>query len=275
MLSRVFSSLGRVRVTLAYTAALFLIASVLLMLGPTVQDRVVRHLSTNLENLGQGRWGTLFGSAFVTAEGYTYLLLPGLVCLLALAELLWCSRRLIQTFALGHVGATLIVAAGLAAAIKLGWLPISVAHTQDVGLSYGAIAVIGALTAAIPVRWRPTWVAGWVTIAVVVAVSGTDFTAVGHAIALILGILLSMRFSADVRWTPARLVLLGIGVGFGLLLLVGVALPVAPVALPAGLAVATIATWAWWRWQGREQPGPLRSANRSPRQVGCRGRRSS
>lgn len=244
MLSRVLTGLGRVRVTLAYAAALFTVASLLLILGPAVQDRVVSHLSTNLQNLGQGRLGTLLGSAFVTAEGYTYLLLPGLVCLLALAELLWCGRRLIQAFTFGHVGATLIVAAGLAAAVQLGWLPLSVAYAKDVGLSYGAIAVLGALSAAIPTRWRPAWIGGWVTTALVVAVSGADFTATGHAIALIIGIVLSTRFSSDSTWTPVKLVLLGVGIGFGLLLLVGVALPVAPIAVPAGLAVATIVTWA-------------------------------
>nr|WP_235631474.1 rhomboid-like protein [Mycolicibacterium fortuitum] len=177
MLSRVFSNLVRVRVTLCYATALFVIASLLLVLGPHAQDRVVGRLSTNLDNLGRGNVGTLLGSAFVTAEGYTYLLLPGLICLLALAELLWRSRRLVQAFALGHVGATLIVAGGLAAAIKLGWLPISVAHATDVGLSYGALAVLGTLTAAIPIRWRPAWIGSWVTIALVVAVSGPDFTA--------------------------------------------------------------------------------------------------
>lgn len=244
MLSRVFSSLVRVRVTLTYATALFVIASLLLILGPQVQDRVVGHLSTNLENLGRGNLGTLLGSAFVTAEGYTYLLLPGLVCLLALAELHWRSRRLIQAFAVGHVGATLIVAAGLAAAIKLGWLPISVAHANDVGLSYGALAVLGTLTAAIPMRWRPAWIGGWATIALVVAVFGTDFTASGHAIALVLGMLLSMRFRSESNWTPARRSLLAIGIGFGLLLLVGVSPDAAPIALPAGLAVVMIATWA-------------------------------
>ena len=246
------SSLIRVRVTLVYAAALFVIASLLLILGPRVQDSVVGHLSTNLENLGQGHLGTLVGSAFVTAEGYTYLLLPGLVCLLALAELLWCSRRLIQAFALGHVGATLIVAAGLAAAIKLGWLPISVAHANDVGLSYGALAVLGALTAAIPMQWRPAWIGGWVTIALVVAVSAADFTAIGHAVALALGMLMSIRFRAESNWTPARRSLLAIGTGFGLLLLVGVAPHTAPIALPAGAAVALIATWA----QRRRVAGP-------------------
>lgn len=251
MLSRFFSSLVRVRVTLTYATALFVIASLLLILGPQVQDRVVGHLSTNLENLGRGNLGTLLGSAFVTAEGYTYLLLPGLVCLLALAELLWRSRRLIQAFALGHVGATLIVAAGLAAAIKLGWLPISMAYAKDVGLSYGALAVLGTLTAAIPMRWRPAWISGWVTTAVVVAVAGSDFTAIGHAVALLLGILLSIRFSSDSHWTPARLSLLSIGIGFGVLLLVGVSPHVAPIALPSGVAAAFIATWARSRWVAR------------------------
>ncbi|MFV8052066.1 rhomboid-like protein [Mycobacterium sp. 48b] len=254
MFARLLSALIRVRVTLVYAAALFVIASLLLILGPKVQDRVVGHLSTNLENLRQGHLGTLVGSAFVTAEGYTYLLLPGLVCLLALAELLWCSRRLIQAFALGHVGATLIVAAGLAGAVKLGWLPLSVAHAKDVGLSYGTIAVLGTLTAAIPVLWRPAWVGGWVTIALVVAAWGTDFTAAGHAIALIIGILLSTRFGTDSDWTPARLILLAVGIAFGLLLLLGVSLPAAPIALPAGLAVAVIASWAWWRWFGVPEP---------------------
>ncbi|MDH6193974.1 hypothetical protein M2272_000595 [Mycobacterium frederiksbergense] len=235
---------------MTYATTLFLVASTLLALGPRAQDRVVDHLSTNLENLGEGRFGTLLGSAFVTAEGYTYLLLPGLVCLLALAELIWCSRRLIQVFALGHVGSTLIVAAGLAAAIKIGWLPLSIAGASDVGLSYGAVAVLGTLTAAIPARWRPAWIAGWLTIGLVVAASVSDFTAAGHAIALILGMLLSTRLHANPHWTGLRLLLLGVGAAFGLLLLVGVSLPTAPIAVPAGLATALIASWVTWLWRG-------------------------
>jgi hypothetical protein len=251
MLSRIFSSLVRVRVTVAYAFALFSVASALLVLGPGAQNRVVGQLSTNLENLRQGRLGTLVGSAFVTAEGYTYLLLPGLICLLALAELIWCSRRLIQAFVLGHVGATLIVAAGLAAAIKLGWLPVSIARASDVGLSYGAVAVLGALTAAIPARWRPAWIGGWLTVALVIATSASDFAATGHTVALILGMLLSVRLSSDSQWTRGRLLLLGAGIAFGLLLLVGVSLPMAPIAVPAGIAVAVAASWVFWIWRGK------------------------
>jgi hypothetical protein len=241
MVSRVLSSLVPVRVTAAYAATLFVVASMLLALGPRVQDRVVRVLSTNLDNLAQGQVGTLLGSAFVTSEGQTFLLLPGLVSLLGLAELLWRSKRLVQAFALGHIGATLIVAVGLAGAIKFGWLPISTARVSDVGLSYGAVAVLGTLTAAIPMRWRPAWISGWLTVALVVVASGTDFTAAGHTVALILGMLLSTRFRVDSRWTRARRVLLAAGVAFGLLLLVGVSPAAAPVAVPAGLGVALIA----------------------------------
>jgi hypothetical protein len=245
VVSHVLAPLWRVRITVAYAAALFAIASLLVALGPGAQHRVVALWSTNLHNLAEGRLGTLLASAFVTGEGQTYLLLPGLVCLLALAELLWRSRRLVQVFLLGHVGATLIVAAGLAFAIKVGWAPITVSHADDVGLSYGAVAVLGTLTAAIPGRWRPAWITGWLTVAAAVVVLGGGFTAAGHTVALLLGIALSTRvrrgWPVSVHWTVFRRVLLAGGAAFGLLLLVGVALPSALVAVPAGVATALLA----------------------------------
>lgn len=247
--SRILSRLRAVPVTLVYATALFTIATVLSALGPHVRDRVVDVLSTNLHNLARGHVGTLIGSAFVTGEGQTYLLLPGLVCLLALAELLWCSRRVLQAFILGHVGATLVVAGGLAAAIEFGWLPRSLAGVSDVGLSYGAMAVLGTLTAAIPVKWRAAWVAGWLTVAVVVIASGAEFVATGHAIALLLGTLLASRIQMSARWTKPRLALLVPTVAFGLLLLVGVAPASAPIATTSGVTVA-LATW--WMTRGTD-----------------------
>lgn len=243
MASRIFSTLAPVRVTVAYATALLLIASALTALGPRVQDRVIELLSTNLNNLGDGDIGTLAGSAFVTAEGQTYLLLPGLVCLLGLAELLWRSKRVLQAFALGHVGATLVVAVGLAAAVDFGWLPLSVAGDSDVGLSYSAVAVLGTLTAAVPMHWRPAWITGWLTVAAVMVASGAGFTAVGHAVALILGMMLSTRLHVFPDWNVLRLGLLAVGVAFGLLLLVGVSLPMAPLAVAAGTVAVPIALW--------------------------------
>ena len=132
MLTRTFSTLLRLRLTVGYAVTLVVVAATLVVLGPRVQDHVIQHMSTNLHNLGHGRLATLIGSAFVTSEGPMWVWLPGLVCLLALAELLWRSRRVLITFTLGHVGATLIVAAGLATAIEVGWLPLSVARDPDV-----------------------------------------------------------------------------------------------------------------------------------------------
>lgn len=220
MLSAVLTRLARLRVTLMYAAALAAVAIALVDLGPRIQAKVVRYASTNLHNLEQGRIGTLVGSAFVNEAGPIYLWLPGLVALLALGELLWDSRRLVVAFVVGHIGATLIVAAGLAAAIAAGLLSRSVADAADVGMSYGAIAVLGTFTAAIPSRWRAAWAGWWLTVAVAsTALSGGEFTNAGHAVALVLGMLIGGRFSVPVNWTLIRFALLIVGAGFGYLLI--------------------------------------------------------
>jgi hypothetical protein len=255
--SRIFSGLVPVRVTVVYAVMLVLVATTLLALGPGAQHRVVSHMSTNLHNLGQGHLGTLLGSAFVTPGGQIYLWLPGLVCLLALAELLWHSQRLLLALALGHIGATLIVAAGLAIAIRFGWLPISVTRASDVGISYGAVAVLGTLTAAIPDRWRPAWNGWWLAVGLMAATTDGDFTAVGHCVALVAGMLLATRFRSAVHWTPLRLVLLAGGVWFGYLTLVGFSLLTAPVAGLAGVLIALIAQRATRRRRSRRVHQPV------------------
>lgn len=212
--------LARVRVTAAYAVIVTCVSAVLLTLGPQAHDRVIRHASTNLHNLSHGHLGTLLVSAFVIDSGPIYVWLPGLVCLLALAELAWRSSRLVAAFVVGHVGATLLVAAGLTAAVKWGWLSgAAITRATDVGMSYGAAAVLGSLASAIPRRWRPAWIGGWLAIAIAVVAMGRDFTDVGHAVALALGMLLSTRFGRPAVWTFRRLLLLGVGAAFGYLLL--------------------------------------------------------
>ncbi|MGH3560944.1 MAG: rhomboid-like protein, partial [Mycobacterium sp.] len=168
MLLNVLLRLARVRFTVTYAVTLVSIGTALLLVGPQARDQIIRQASTNLDNLRHGHLGTLLGSAFVTDidTGPMYLWLPGLICLLALAELLWRSGRLATVFLTGHVGASLLVAAGLAGAVRLGWLPLSITFARDVGMSYGAAAVRGALTAAIPRRGRPAWIGWWLSVAV-------------------------------------------------------------------------------------------------------------
>lgn len=220
MLSAVLTRLGRLRVTLIYGAALAAVAMALVELGPRIQEKVIRYASTNLDNLAHGRIGTLIGSAFVNEAGPIYIWLPGLMALLALGELLWESRRLVIAFVVGHVGATLIVAAGLAAAIGAGLLSRSVADAADVGMSYGAVAVLGTFTAAIPRPWRAAWAGWWLTTAIASTVlSGGEFTNVGHLIALMIGMVIGSRFPVQVDWTPVRYALLIVGAGFGYLMI--------------------------------------------------------
>ena len=202
MMFGLLRALARIRVTVAYAVILTGVSSVLVALGPRVQNRVISHASTNLHNLSHGHLGTLFVSAFVIEAGPIYVWLPGLMCLMALAELMWRSRRLVVAFAIGHIGATLLVAVGLTAAVELGWLSTDVTRATDVGMSYGASAVLGALSAAIPSRLRPAWIGWWIAVAAAVVAVNRDFTDVGHGMALVLGVLASTRFGHAARWTP-------------------------------------------------------------------------
>jgi hypothetical protein len=219
MIFGILTRLSRVRITLSYALALASVSAALVVLGPRVREHVIRLASTNLHNLARGHFGTLFGSAFITDAGPMWFWLPGLVCLLALAELIWRSGRLALVFVTGHVGATLLVAAGLTAAIEFGWLPLSIARASDVGVSYGAVAVLGALTASVPRRWRPAWIGWWLTIGIASAALSADFTDVGHSIALVLGMLASTRLAGPARWTPVRCALLAVATSFGFLML--------------------------------------------------------
>ncbi|MCX2934132.1 hypothetical protein ORI20_28080 [Mycobacterium sp. CVI_P3] len=247
MFVAILSRLDRVRVTLGYTAALSAVAVALLALGPQVRDQVVWHASTNLHNLGEGRLGTLIGSAFVTEQGPIYVWLPGLFAILGLAELLWRSRRMVVAFVVGHVGATLLVAAGLAAALAAGLTSWSIVNVTDVGMSYGAVGVLGALTAAIPRRWRAGWTGWWVAVAVgSAAISGGDFTNVGHATALVLGMVVGTRFGHPAHWTTARYALLAVAASFGYLIMANTGLSVlvtSTLGVLGALGAARVARW--------------------------------
>ncbi|MDD4867256.1 MAG: hypothetical protein PHQ28_09110 [Mycobacterium sp.] len=219
MIGGISSRLARVRFTVGYVAILLAVSSALLILGPQMRDVVIDHASTNLHNLAHGHVGTLLGSALVIDAGPLYFWLPFLTCLLLLAELHLRTIRLAVAFAVGHIGATLLIAAVLATAVECGWLPLSITRAPDVGMSYGALAVLGAMTAAIPRRWRAAWIGWWLAAGIAAAIVGGDFTDAGHTVAVILGVLVSARLRQPIHWTPVRLAMLAGSFGFGFLLL--------------------------------------------------------
>jgi hypothetical protein len=219
MIGGIFSRLARVQFTVGYVAVLLAISAAILALGPHAHDVLVQRASTNLHNLAHGHVGTLLGSALVVDAGPLYFWLPFLTCLLALAELHLRTIQLMVAFLVGHIGATLVVAAALAAAVEFGWLPLSITRASDVGMSYGALAVLGAMTAVIPQRWRAAWVGWWIAAGLASAIIGGDFTDAGHTVAVVLGVLVSARFQQPIHWTPLRLVMLAASSGFGFLVL--------------------------------------------------------
>ncbi|MGZ4582873.1 MAG: rhomboid-like protein [Mycobacterium sp.] len=219
MIAGILSRLARVQFTLGYAAVLLAISCVILALGPHAHDVIVQRASTNLHNLAHGHVGTLLGSALVVDAGPLYFWLPFLTCLLALAELHLRTIRLMVAFVVGHIGATLLVAAALAAAVEFGWMPVSITRASDVGMSYGALAVLGAMTAVIPRRWRAAWVGWWIAAGLSSAIIGGDFTDAGHTVAVVLGVLVSSRFRQPIHWTPVRRLMLAASSGFGFLVL--------------------------------------------------------
>ena len=267
MLSALVSRLSQIRFTVGYLAALIAVSTTMLMLSPQAQDRVIRRASTNLHNLSQGRLGTLIGSAFVVEAGPMWFWLPFLTCLLVLAELHLRTFRLLVAFLVGHIGATLVVAAALATAVKMGWIPWSITRASDVGMSYGALAALGALTATIPRPLRPAWIGWWLSVSVAAAIIGGEFTNAGHAVAVSLGVLVSLRFRAPVQWTPLRgLMLLG-SAGFGFLILAhsvwGIGGGMVCGLLGATLAHVGASRWAPTRHAVEPTPGPDLYAGRA------------
>lgn len=176
-------------VTSAYLVALAGITAARSSIGRTAAGRLQADLSTNLHQLGRVPVRVLLGSAFWTS-GWGELVL-WLVLFAAIAgpvEHRFGWRRLTATFAAGHVGATLTVAAGLWIGLLLGDVDPAVALAPDVGASYGFFAVAGLAAFLLAPRRRALYlsaVGGYLLYAVALHHTFTDF---GHLTAAVIGL---------------------------------------------------------------------------------------
>ena len=177
----------RLAVTLSFLAACIVVAVWLECLTPAHREAGVLAASTNLDNLSHGHLLTLITSAFFRDSELTLLSVIGLGAVLGVAELRWGHRRMATVFAGGHIGATLLVAAGLALGAHHGWVPDSWRAATDVGVSYGVVAIAGALTGEWPSELRPLWAFGWLAVLGTELAVGRTFTQAGHLCALLLG----------------------------------------------------------------------------------------
>ena len=122
---------------------------------------------------------------------------------------------------------------------------------------YTSATLVPLLTSAVSAAAMQAWTGWWLAVAVAVVAVGRDFTDSGHALALALGTLVSMRFGRPAAWTPMRYLLLVVASAFGFLMLANAGLSLI-VATGLGVVGALIAeVVAARRWPRRSTPRPV------------------
>ncbi|MGI9186833.1 MAG: rhomboid-like protein, partial [Gaiellales bacterium] len=110
--------------------------------------------------------------------------------LLAPVERWLGSFRWIVVAAIGHVGATLLVAMLIWAMVKLGWVGDEATRGVDVGVSYAFGAVAGVFAYLLRGRLRRLYPAALLGVFALVLIVAPSFTAVGHLLAILIGLAL-------------------------------------------------------------------------------------
>jgi hypothetical protein len=189
-------------VALIYAVAVVGTELVLGLLPDDVHRRAVIRSSTNLYNLHHSPLSVLAASAFVVNGALSLWQIPILVWAYGAAQR-WVGRvATVFVGVLGHVGATLFVAAVLGADLGRGRLLRSTAHISDVGVSYGLMCIMGFIVSRLPERYRVWYVAALVTFAAGPLALNPTFTDLGHTCALGLGLglaLLASRVTAAAK----------------------------------------------------------------------------
>jgi len=186
---RVAAAIRSAPMTSGYAAILFVTTWVLASSRGRLADRLLLAQSTNLHQLTRDPIRVLINSAFWLSGTWTLLVWVALLMLVvAPVERRIGSLRTGLVFWVGHVGATLLTAAGLWTALRLDTVEQSVVNAKDVGPSYGFLAVAGALTYLLAPRLRLAY-AGVLIVGVVAVVAFSHtFTDFGHLLSLLLGL---------------------------------------------------------------------------------------
>ncbi len=174
--------------TFIYAEVIFVTTWVAVGLPPAQRDALFRTQSTNLHNLRTHAVAVLFRSAFWSGSTTFLPFLLLIAVVLAPAEEWLGTFRLVLVFWLGHVGATLLTAVAISHDYFVSAGKAGLAHTIDVGISYGAFCVAGVLTYRWPKRWRLPYAGALVFVFALFAfVVSRTFTDFGHLISVFIG----------------------------------------------------------------------------------------
>ena len=186
--------------TFVYAGVLMVTTWVVAGSNQRLADALLREQSTNLSNLRHHAIDALVRSAFWSGTSYALPTIALLAVVLAPAEFWLGTRRAVAVFAIGHVGATLLTAAGIAIALHFGAAPRGIERTIDVGISYGTYCIAGVLTYRLPRPWRYAWAAGLLAIFSGESALSSEFSNYGHLVSVLLGLACyPLTWSAAVR----------------------------------------------------------------------------
>lgn len=184
-------ALGYVRsapATYVYVAVLFVTSWILQTSSSRVADALLQERSTNLHHLARDPLRVLLSSAFWVGSIRDWLAWVVLLSVFAAAVERWIgTTRTVLVFFIGHVGATLITAAGLWVALHADMVESSVVNARDVGASYGFAAVAAVLAYRLSGGWRLIYAGALIAFAGTSLALNHNFTYWGHLIALVLG----------------------------------------------------------------------------------------
>jgi rhomboid family protein len=176
--------------THAWLATLAVTSVVVAAVPPHARSVLLHHYSTNLVELHRHPIRVLIGSAFWIQTPSAFAFYTVLFeAVHAPAERWLGTWRWLFTAATAHIGATLVSQKAVFFGIADRRLPHSLAHTVDIGVSYGLAGVIGVLAYRVPMPWRWAYLAGvlgffgWPVLA-----GGGTYTDLGHLTALLLGL---------------------------------------------------------------------------------------
>jgi hypothetical protein len=158
-------------------------------MSPHLRSYLLHHVSTNLVELRHHPIRVLIASA-LWIQGPS-----GLVLYTVLFEVVHATaERWLGTFrwltvaAFAHIGATLVSQKAVFFGIRDDRLPHSLAHTVDIGVSYGLAGVAGVLAYRLPRRWRWPYLAALLGYFGYRLVHNDTFTDLGHLTAVLIGL---------------------------------------------------------------------------------------
>lgn len=202
---RLVGNLAECRGTLSWVAIVTATRLVLRGADPRLQHRLLQSASTNLNHLAHDPLNVLLTSVcFVTSTSGYFSFLLGALVISAPVERWLGLRRWLITVAIGHIGATLVVAFGLKLGVSAGWIDPAVSRAIDVGISYAMRSLAATLFFAISDRrLRRFHLAVLLVVTFVPLAVSHTFTDAGHLAALCLGLLTGAFFRR--RRLPLRM----------------------------------------------------------------------